>query len=161
MSPQSSSARLFAFFLVFVIFFWMFRIETTKGRCQELQGLNCDGIDGLYIQGTIYYDNTKETMRYNVVVEDDARTGFYNDFNFTTTIEWYYNVNDNSRTPVVGDKSKSIFIDSNVGDSNYKKLIIMQVDSLNQLIIDSSDSMNHLSITVILIKIQHVILVSS
>ena len=55
----------------------MFRIETTQAQCYELQTLNCDGIDRLCTQGTIYYDDFTETMRYDVVVEDGTGTSIY------------------------------------------------------------------------------------
>ena len=56
---------------------------------------------GYSAQGTIYYDNTMQAMRYDLVVGDGSGTSIYDGnftmiSNFTSGIEWYYNVNDNS-----------------------------------------------------------------
>ena len=99
---------------------------------KELKGLNYNGIDGLCAQGTIYYDNTMQAMEYDLVVGDGGGTGIHDTnitmiVSFTNRIEWYFNVNDNSHTPVVvvndhdEDEDESNIHDTINEDSNCKK----------------------------------------
>ena len=102
-------------------YFRCFRIETSQAGgyelCQEkAEGLNCDEVG----EGTIYYDNTMEAMRYDLFVGDGSGTSIY-DGNFTMIsnwVEWYCNVNDSSCTPAVVGMSGSTFIHSDTKDGN-------------------------------------------
>ena len=71
---------------------------------KEWKGLNCDGIGKLCAQGTIYHDISMQPMKYDLVVGDGNGASIYDANN--TRIEWCFNVNDNSHTPVVVDKSE-------------------------------------------------------
>ena len=82
------------------------KLRVTNYAKKELKGLNYNGIGGLCAQETIYYDNTMQAMKYDLVVGDGGGTGIYDTnitiiLNFTSRIERYFNVNDNSYLPVV------------------------------------------------------------
>ena len=86
-----------------------------------MKGLNCDAIGGLCAQGIIYYDNEMEAMKYDLDVGDRSGTSIHDAnitmiSNFTSRIEWYLNVDDNSCTPVVIDQSENDFIYLDVED---------------------------------------------